>query len=256
MITSPNTEERGLRVAGLNKKFGGLTVASEINVHIRPGDRIALIGPNGAGKTTFAGLVTGVVKPTSGDIFLDGQSITSLTQSQRVKAGIVRTFQITTLLRSFTAREHVRLAILERCNLGWRMFGRASGIHEVEGEAEEILRKLSLHADADVVVDTLPYGKQRLVEIAIALALRPRILLLDEPAAGVPSSEGETIVNAITSLPPELGILLIEHDMDLVFRLASRIMVLVAGAVLVEGTPAEIAADPRVRELYLGNAGQ
>jgi len=243
----------GLRAVGLNKSFGGLTVASDINVDIRPGDRLALIGPNGAGKTTFASLVTGVLRPDSGRVFLDGYDITRLGQPQRVKAGVVRTFQITTLLNTFTPREHLRLAILERQNMGWRMYGNSARFAEVEREAESILWQLKLHEDADLVTDTLPYGKQRLVEIALALALKPRILLLDEPAAGVPAGESKIIVDAIRSLPADLGILMIEHDMNLVFRFASRIMVLVAGAILTEGSPSQIAADARVRELYLGN---
>jgi len=253
-MTGQTAATPGLRAIGLNKAFGGLTVASNINVDIRPGDRLALIGPNGAGKTTFAGLVTGVLAPNSGRVLLDGVDITGLTQPQRVKAGIVRTFQITTLLNTFTPREHVRLAIIERRNMGWRMFGNAAHFTDVEQEADHILRQLKLHGDADLVTDILPYGKQRLVEIALALALKPRILLLDEPAAGVPASESKIIIDAIRSLPNDLGILMIEHDMDLVFRFASRIMVLVAGSILTEGTPSEIASDSRVRELYLGNA--
>jgi branched-chain amino acid transport system ATP-binding protein len=253
MAASALSREQGLQVVGLNKKYGGLTVASDINISIRPGDRTALIGPNGAGKTTFAGLVTGVIAPSSGKVFLDGEEITGLAQAKRVKAGIVRTFQITTLLRAFTAREHVRLAILERRNMGWRMVARADGYPDIEAESDKILAQLGLTADADEPVDLLPYGKQRLVEIALALALRPRILLLDEPAAGVPSSESRVIIDAIRSLPEELGVLIIEHDMDLVFSFATRIIVLVAGSILTQGTPAEIAADPRVRELYLGD---
>jgi len=251
-MSAQEIDAAGLSVRNLNKRFGGLTVASDLNVDLPPGSRTALIGPNGAGKTTFAGLVTGILPPSSGTIMLDGEDITRLSAARRVKRGIVRTFQITTLLKAMTPREHIRLAILERRNLGWRMFSGASDFRDVESEAASILEQLILREDADRRVDRLPYGKQRLVEIAIALALRPRILLLDEPAAGVPSGESGVIIDAIRTLPEDLAVLIIEHDMDLVFSFAKRIVVLVSGAILTEGEPGEIAADPRVRALYLG----
>lgn len=242
----------GLRTVGLEKRYGGLTVASNIDFTLAPGDRTALIGPNGAGKSTFSALVTGSIRPTGGRILLDGRDITSMPTARRVKAGIVKTFQITTLLPSFTPREHLRLAILERQGRGYGMIMRANADAALEHEAQLVLDRLCLAEDADTPVHLLPYGRQRMTEIALGLALEPRILLLDEPAAGVPSSETQLILDAIRALPKDLAVLVIEHDMELVFSFATKIVVLVAGSVLTVGTPDEIAADPRVQKLYLG----
>ncbi|MBI1218025.1 MAG: ATP-binding cassette domain-containing protein [Rhodobacteraceae bacterium] len=242
----------GLQVRGLNKAFGGLVVARDISLDLSPGDRKALIGPNGAGKSTFTNLITGILAPTSGSIQLDGRDIGSLSEAQRVKAGIAKTFQITTLFHSLTVRDNLRLPLLERRGLTARPFRRAAGDGGVEDEVESLLQQFRLTDVGDRVVQRLAYGQQRLVEMAMTLALRPRILILDEPAAGVPSSESPLIAEAIAGLPQDLAVLIIEHDMALVFKVAARIIVLVAGAILTEGTPAEIAADPRVRDLYLG----
>ena len=242
----------GLEVRGLSRSFGGLEVAREVTFDLRPGDRKALIGPNGAGKTTLASLITGILPPSSGSIRLDGADIGRLTEPQRVRAGIAKTFQITTLFRRLTVRENIRLGVLERAGLGRRILARADGRPEVEAEVAALLGDFGLGPVAEAPVERLAYGQQRLVELALTLALKPRILILDEPAAGVPSSDSHLIVEAVERLPKELAVLIIEHDMDLVFRLARSILVLVAGEILTEGTPAEIAADPRVRELYLG----
>ena len=242
----------GLEVRGLNKTFGGLAVAQDITLDLKPGDRKALIGPNGAGKSTFANLITGILTPTSGEIRLDGRDLRRLTEPQRVRAGIAKTFQITTLFKRMTVRENLRLGVLERERRGLSLFRPAGSDPKIEEEVAARLADFRLDTVADLPVQTLAYGQQRLVELALTLALKPRILILDEPAAGVPSSESHLIVEAIEALPPDLAVLIIEHDMDLVFRVASRILVLVNGAILTEGPPEEIAKDPRVRELYLG----
>ncbi len=241
-----------LQTIGLCKSFGALPVANDINFSLEPGARHALIGPNGAGKTTFINLITGRLAPSSGQILLGGKDITRLSQSARVKRRLGRTFQINTLFKGLPVLENVALAVGERQGVAGDMF-RVAGSHRgVVEEAYHLLESLRLGNDALLPVKELPYGKQRLVEIAIALGLRPSVLLLDEPAAGVPSAETEIILNVIENLPGDIAVLIIEHDMDLVFRFARKITVLVQGAVLVEGTPDEIAADARVREVYLG----
>ena len=241
-----------LETQGLCKSFGALAVASDIEFRLEQGARHALIGPNGAGKTTFVNLVTGVLAPSAGRILLDGDDVTALPQAQRVKRGLARTFQINTLFRGLSVLENVCLAIGERLGVAGDLYRPAGSRRDVVDEAYAALERLGLAAEAERLVRELSYGRQRLVELAVALGLKPKVLLLDEPAAGVPSSESGIIVDIIESLPAEIALLIIEHDMDLVFRLARRITVLVQGAVLVEGAPQEIAADPRVREVYLG----
>jgi branched-chain amino acid transport system ATP-binding protein len=244
-----------LRTERLSRSWGALQAVRQISFSLEAGARHALIGPNGAGKTTFVNLLTGTVPPQAGEVFLDGERITHLPQHLRVKRGMTRTFQITTLFPGLTVLESVVLAICERKGLGaawWRPVGRHAA--EIE-EARRTLRDLHLEAEADVVTRSLPYGKQRLLEIAVALATRPRVLLLDEPAAGIPVGESAEIFGVLASLPREVTILFIEHDMNLVFRFAERITVLVEGSILVEGAPEEIAANPRVREVYLGEGG-
>jgi len=232
--------------------FGALRVANAIDFRLEPGARHALIGPNGAGKTTFVNLVTGALTPSEGRILLGGDDITALVQAQRVKLGLVRTFQITALFRGLTVLENVTLAVGERLGAAGDIFRPAGTRRAVIEEAFLLLERLGIADEALRPVRELAYGRQRLVEIAVALGLDPKVLLLDEPAAGVPSAESGTIIEVIEQLPAEIALLIIEHDMDLVFRLARRITVLVQGAVLVEGPPAEIAADPRVRQVYLG----
>jgi ABC-type branched-subunit amino acid transport system ATPase component len=241
-----------LETHGLCRSFGALQVSSNIDFRLERGSRHALIGPNGAGKTTFVNLVTGVLAPSTGRILLDGEDITALAQAQRVKRGLARTFQINALFRGLTVLENVTLAIAERHGVAGDLLRPAGARRAVIEEAHALLVELGLADDALRPVRELAYGRQRLVEIAVALGLKPKVLLLDEPAAGVPSTDTSIIIEMIERLPSDLALMIIEHDMDLVFRLARRITVLVQGAVLVEGTPDEIAADRRVNEVYLG----
>jgi ABC-type branched-subunit amino acid transport system ATPase component len=244
--------EPALETRGLCKSFGALVVAEGIDFKLVPGVRHALIGPNGAGKTTFVNLITGRLAPSSGHVLLGGLDVTGLSQAARVKRGLGRTFQINTLFRDMTVLDNVALGVAERHGVAGRLWRPANGYRQVRDEALELVVALGLEDDASRRVVDLPYGKQRLVEIAIALGLKPAVLLLDEPAAGVPSLESHRILDALDQLPASIAILIIEHDMDLVFRFAQRITVLVQGEVLCEGTPGEIADDPRVRQVYLG----
>ena len=241
------------RVEGLSKSFGGLVVSRNISLGLPEGERLALIGPNGAGKTTFVNLVTGQLRPGAGRVVLNGEDVTSLSAVQRVRKGLVRTFQVTRLFSDLTPEEHVTLTILQRQGKASRIFARFHGDSEVSGEAEGILAALGLLDVARRKVREIAYGQQRLLEIAIALALRPKVLLLDEPAAGVPSSDTPRIEQALERLPPSLAVLMIEHDMDLVFRFAKRVVVLAAGEIIFEGPPSDVAANTKVREAYLGN---
>ncbi len=236
----------------LCKKFGALVVADSIDFKMETGSRNALIGPNGAGKTTFVNLVSGALRPSSGRITLKGEDVTALGQAQRVKRGLVRTFQINTLLRRLSVLENVALAIAERDGVAGD-FIRPAGWHRAAiDEAHALIVELKLGPDALRPVTNLAYGRQRMTEIAVALALKPKVLLLDEPAAGVPTGEVGTIIDVIERLPADIAVLLIDHDMDLVFRIARRITVLVEGRVLIEGPPEVIAHDPKVRRVYLG----
>ena len=241
-----------LETRGLCKSFGALTVAAGINFRPESGARHALIGPNGAGKTTFVNMLTGVLSPSSGRIVLGGEDITATGQAKRVKLGLGRTFQINALFRRLPVLDNVALAVAERRGVAPRMLRAASAHGDVRDESMELLATLGLAEDAGIRILDLPYGKQRLVEIAIALGLKPDVLLLDEPAAGVPSLESHRILQVLDKLPEHIAILIIEHDMDLVFRFAQRITVLVQGEVLVEGPPEEIARDKRVHQVYLG----
>jgi ABC-type branched-subunit amino acid transport system ATPase component len=243
-----------LETQKLCKSFGALSVAENIDFRLEPGARHALIGPNGAGKTTFVNMLTGAIAPSSGRILLGGEDVTKVNQAARVRRGLGRTFQVTTLFRSLPVLDNVALGIAERDGVARHMWKPASKHSEIIGEAMQLLATLGLGDDARTPVKDLPYGRQRLVEIAIALGLKPKVLLLDEPAAGVPSQDSGRILEVLASLPGDIAILIIEHDMDLVFRFAQRITVLVQGQVLVEGRPDEIAADRRVRDVYLGEA--
>lgn len=243
-----------LATQSLRKSFGKLVVTDDVDLALPKGARHALIGPNGAGKTTLINLITGALTPDRGSVVLNGKEITGLEPNARVKQGLVRTFQINTLFPGLTPLEAVVLAVLERRGLGGRWWSPLAGEAEAVDEAHELLRTFQLAEVCTRRTRDLAYGEQRLLEIALALAARPSVLLLDEPAAGVPRGESAAIFEAIAALPADISVLFIEHDMDLVFRFASRISVQVQGRLLVEGTPDEIAADPVVREVYLGTA--
>ncbi|MGJ5078341.1 ABC transporter ATP-binding protein [Bradyrhizobium sp. HKCCYLS3013] len=243
-----------LETRGLDKHFGGLHVTRNLSLQIAPGARHALIGPNGAGKTTVINQLTGVLEPSGGRILLEGQEITDLPVHKRVLRGLSRTFQINQLYPDLTPLETIGLAVSERLGGGgnwWRRMGTRDDINAEIAETLERFRLLDVMNDR---TSTLPYGKQRLLEIAVAIAARPRVLLLDEPAAGVPEGERKDILAAVAALPRDVTVLLIEHDMDLVFSFADRISVLVSGALLVEGAPDEVARDPQVKAVYLGEA--
>jgi len=242
-----------LSTVGLCKNFGALRVLRDIDFSLPHGCRHALIGPNGSGKTTLINLIGGALAATSGKMYLEGQDITGLTADQRVSRGLTRTFQINTLFPRLTPIEAVTMVVAQRHGIGaslWRSLKRSN---DAIDEAYDILAQLHLAEDCDRPTAQLAYGRQRLLEIALALATRPKVLLLDEPAAGVPQQQSGEILSVISSLPNDIAVLFIEHDIDLVFRFAERITVLVAGRILCEGTPAEIAADPEVRRIYLGD---
>ena len=243
-----------LRTQALSKSFGAFAANSDISLSFEAGARHALIGPNGAGKTTFINLLTGVLAPSAGEVYLGDDRVTDLPQHGRVKRGMTRTFQINTLFPGLSALESVVLAALEREGRGGVWWRTAAAERAAIDEAQAILARLRLDRDAYTPTRELPYGKQRLLEIALALATRPTVLLLDEPAAGIPAAESAELFQAIAQLPREVTVIFIEHDMKLVFRFAERITVLVGGAVLTEGTAEEIARDARVREVYLGEA--
>jgi branched-chain amino acid transport system ATP-binding protein len=243
-----------LRTEALSKRWGGFVANSDVTLTFEPGARHALIGPNGAGKTTFINLLTGGFMPSSGKVYLGGEDITHLPQHERVHRGMTRTFQLNTLFAGMTVLESVALAISERRGLQSVWYKTVANHTDVIEESMELLATLKLTDQANSITRSMAYGKQRLVEIALALATKPRILLLDEPAAGIPSAESKELFEVLTQLPRDVTVLFIEHDMGLVFRFADRITVMVGGKVLTEGTPEEIAADPRVKEVYLGEA--
>lgn len=243
-----------LRTEGLTKIWGSFKANSDVTLEFAPGARHALIGPNGAGKTTFINMLTGALQATSGKVFFGDRDITRLPQHERVKLGMTRTFQINTLFAGLTVLESVVLAISEREGLSGQWYKTVEKQTALVEEGLQLLQTLRLAQEANVLTRNLPYGKQRLVEIALALATKPKVLLLDEPAAGIPQAESQELFEVISQLPRDVTILFIEHDMSLVFRFAERITVLVGGKVFTEGTPDEIAHDRRVKEVYLGEA--
>jgi branched-chain amino acid transport system ATP-binding protein len=243
-----------LATKALDKRFGSLVVARDIAIELPQGTRYALIGPNGAGKTTLINLMTGMLRPDAGQILLGGEDITALGPEQRVRRGLVRTFQINSLFPHLNPLEAVTLAICERERISRTWWRTTANYGAAIDEAYAVLEQLLLGPVCTRETRELAYGQQRLLEIALALATKPKVLLLDEPAAGVPREESAELFSAINNLSQDITVLFIEHDMELVFRLASRIIVMVGGRILLEGTPQEISADPRVREVYLGGA--
>lgn len=241
-----------LETRNLVKKFGGILATNDVSLRVEAGARHALIGPNGAGKTTLINLLTGVLPATSGQVKLLGEDISTLSPAQRVKRGIIRTFQINQLFAGMTPLEAITLAILERKGLTGRLFRPAGRYSDEMAEAEALARQFRLGDVLEQQTPTLAYGKRRLLEIALAIAGEPRVLLLDEPAAGVPEGQRAELMETIGALPASITVLLIEHDMDLVFKFASRISVLVNGGLFAEGSVAEISNDPRVKAVYLG----
>lgn len=242
-----------LSTEGLVKRFGGITATQDVTLNLRRGARHALIGPNGAGKTTLINLLTGVLEPTAGRIVLEGEDITRLAPHLRVRRGMVRTFQINQLFASMTPMETLALVVSQQRGHGAR-FWRVLGADPAVGErCRQLLEQFHLAEVMHQRTEHLAYGKRRLLEIAIALACEPRVLLLDEPVAGVPAGEREELLQTVAALPADVSVLLIEHDMDLVFSFADRMTVLVNGAVLTEGSPDEIAANPEVKAVYLGH---
>jgi len=243
-----------LETRNLNRTFGALKATTDVSFRLEQGARHALIGPNGAGKTTFINLLTGVLSPSSGAIMLNGENVTALRRERRVQKGLVRTFQINQLFADLSIVESLALVISERRGHGWNWFRNAASIAGVDAEIAGLVQDFGLESVCDEPCASLPYGKQRLVEIALAVACRPKVLLLDEPAAGVPEADRKEVMMRLAALPSDVSILLIEHDMDLVFNFAKRISVLVAGALYAEGSVDEIANDPRVKDVYLGGA--
>ncbi|MEY4546659.1 MAG: hypothetical protein RL685_2854 [Pseudomonadota bacterium] len=243
-----------LRAAALSKRFGDFCANDGISLELAPGERHALIGPNGAGKTTFVNLLTGVLRPSAGEVYLGAERLTALPQHQRVQRGLARTFQINNLFGGLSVLDSVLLAICQRHGLGGSWFRPLRSRKEPEREAWALLERLRLTGEARLLTRQLAYGKQRLLELALGLATNPRVLLLDEPASGIPAGESREMFEVIAALPRDVTVLFIEHDMDLVFRFAERISVLVGGRLLMQGRPEEVARDPRVREVYLGEA--
>ena len=252
-MTSPDDGDVVLSAEGLVMRFGGITATNNVTLNLKKGARHALIGPNGAGKTTLINLLTGVLQPTEGRITLLGEDITHLAPHQRVQRGLVRTFQINQLFDTLTPLQSLALTVSQQRGLGtswWKALGN-DGV--VADRCAQLLEQFHLTEVMNRPTQVLPYGKRRLLEIAIALACEPRVLLLDEPVAGVPAGEREELLQTIAELPADVSVLLIEHDMDLVFTFARRMTVLVNGTVLTEGDPEQIANDPQVKAVYLGH---
>jgi branched-chain amino acid transport system ATP-binding protein len=242
-----------LELRSLSKSFGGLRVNDNVSFCLREGDRVALIGPNGAGKTTLVNVVSGDLMPSQGTIVLCGEDVTHLPIPRRVAAGLIRTFQITRLFSSLTVAENVALAVMQKQGLTKQWFSRAVRRPDVRERWEGVLELLGIAQLAKSRVSELAYGQQRLLDLAIGLALEPKVLILDEPAAGVPSDESPKIIDAIDRLPREIAVLMIEHDMDLVFKFAKRVLVLANGRLIFEGTPSDVTGAAEVCRAYLGN---
>lgn len=244
-----------LELTGISKNFGSIPVSRDISFSLTEGARYALIGPNGAGKTTLVNIICGLVRPTKGAVRLGGLDVTSYSVERRVTAGLVRTFQITSLFLNLTVAENVVLALCARHGIDSRLYDNLRSQSTLIDEAHEVLERLHILHLAKLPIADLAYGQRRLVELAVAVSLRPKILLLDEPAAGLPAADRRVLLDLLLELPKTISILLVEHDMSLVFRFVDRIAVLVEGALLTEGTPAEIRENPDVKKVYLGSRG-
>jgi len=242
-----------LEVAGLHKSFGALRVARDVNFTLEPGARHALIGPNGAGKTTLVNLITGVLRPSAGAIRLGGVDITRARLERRVVLGLARTFQISSLFAPLSVAENIALAVAAKARIDAQVYGPTYKRAAIVAEVQRLLALFEIEATAGRRVADLAYGQRRLVELALALALKPKVLLLDEPAAGLPKRDSERLLDLLTRLPAEVAVLVIEHDMELVFNFARRITVMFEGGILAEGTVGDIRRNPRVRDVYLGH---
>jgi branched-chain amino acid transport system ATP-binding protein len=245
-----------LEARAVTKTFGSLVAVNNISMNIAPGELRAIIGPNGAGKTTFFNMMTGFFAPTSGQIVLDGQDVTRVPAQRRVKMGMARTFQITEIFPEMTVRENVRIAVEAADGFSMRVWTSRADAARLRADIVRMLALTGLSAKADRLVGELSHGDQRAAEIAMALALKPRVLLLDEPTAGMGEQETFQVASLIRRLHKESSytIVLIEHDMRVVFNLADRITVLAEGTMLADGTPKEIGDNPAVQAAYLGAA--
>ena len=241
-----------LEVRGLTKSFGALLASDNVELRVREGETHAIIGPNGAGKTTLIGQLAGELRPDSGSVRFAGEDITALSASERARKGLARSFQITSIYADFSALENVMLAVQAQAGHSFRFWGAAREERALRSAARGVLEEVGLGARADALGATLAHGEQRALEIAMALAGRPRLLLLDEPVAGMGAEETQRMIAFLATLKGGKTIILVEHDMDAVFSLADRISVLVYGRIIASGTPAEIRANPEVRRAYLG----
>jgi branched-chain amino acid transport system ATP-binding protein len=242
-----------LELRGLSKRFGGLRVTDSVFLTVVPNEIHAVIGPNGAGKTTLMGLISGTISPDSGSVLIGGQDVTHWSLPRRARLGMARSFQITSIIPDFTALENVALAVQARSGSSFRFVRRVSAEADLNRQAQSVLAQVGLAQRAAMVAGTLAHGEKRQLEVAIALAMRPRLLLLDEPLAGASPEETERLIPLLRTLRTDHGVLLVEHDMKAVFALADRISVLVYGRIIASGLPAAIRDDPDVRAAYLGN---
>ena len=241
-----------LALRALRKAYGALVVTDDVSLSVQPGELHAIIGPNGAGKTTLIHQISGTLPSDSGSILFDGEDITHLSMPQRVRRGLARSFQITSILPGFSALENVALAVQARSGSSFRFFGKASQEKALNEPAMECLSQVGLSARAHIPAGLLSHGEKRQLELAIGLATRPKLLLLDEPLAGTGHDESRRVTETLRRLKSHLTIVLIEHDMDAVFSLADRVSVLVYGRVIATDTPERIRANPEVRAAYLG----
>jgi branched-chain amino acid transport system ATP-binding protein len=241
-----------LEISGLRKRFGGVAATRDVSLCVMPGERRLLIGPNGAGKTTLFNLITGDLRADAGSVKLFGQELLGLSTRARVRQGLGRTYQILTLFPQETLAHNVALALIGTGSTGWLPWGAFARRHALHEAAEAALHGVGLGALADCIVAETAYGERRRLELAMALAQRPRVLLLDEPLAGLSAPERDTVAEVLERLPRDVAVVLIEHDMDVALAFAERITLLNFGGVVLEGTRAEVIADPRTREVYLG----
>ncbi len=242
-----------LRAEHLSHRFDGVQALTAVTLHIAPGERRAIIGPNGAGKSTLFNLIAGALPVQTGQVWLDGRDITHLPVPARANLGVGRTFQHNNLFAGLTALENVRLAVQHRERVNRQWFKQIRGFTAVHTAAMTMLEQVGLGSQADVLAGDLAYGQQRALEMALALALHPRLLLLDEPTAGMSPAETADMIGLIQSLPRTLTLVIVEHDMDVIFTLADQITVLHYGQVIHTGPPADVQADERVRAVYLGS---